>query len=425
MRITRCRVCESRDLQAFLDLGSTALANDFRRPEELDGVEARFPLRLVLCGSCGLVQIDEDVAPELLFSHYLYVTGTSDLARLHAAWLAGRCARVCPLGPGDLVLEAASNDGTVLRAFREQGIRTLGIEPAANLAERACADGIETLPRFFDEATAEEVRARHGPVKLIVARHVLAHVADLHGFVRGLACVLRPDGVAVVEVPHLLPFYEGLEYDTVYHEHRCYFSVRVLKQLFERAGLELVDVQEVTLHGGSVVVTAQLLGGRRRPTSRVRRVLEREERAELHRLEPWQEFARQVAASKEELLAELDRLRGLGRTVAGYGAPAKGMTLLAYCGIGRDRLPYLVDRSPYKQHRCTPGHHVPIFAPEKLLRDRPEVVLLLAWNVAAEIVLQQAAYLEGGGRFLLPLPRPHYWRVARREPAGRRVEKAP
>jgi novobiocin biosynthesis protein NovU/D-mycarose 3-C-methyltransferase len=425
VRITRCRVCEGRDLRLLLDLGCTALANAFLRREDLGRPETTFPLRLVLCGDCGLVQIDEDVPPDVLFKHYVYVTGTSNLVRLHAAWLAGHCARLCPLGRGDLVVEAASNDGTLLRAFRRFGVRTVGIEPAENLAEQANQEGIETLARYFDETTADDVRAGHGPARLVLARHVLAHAADLHGFVRGLEKVLGPDGLAVIEVPHLLPFYENVAYDTIYHEHRCYFSVRVLKGLLERGGLQVVDVREVSLHGGSVVVTAQRTGGRRRATSRVRRVLEREERAALHQAEPWQAFARAVAASKEELLAELDRLRAAGRSLAGYGAPAKGMTLLAYCGIGPDRLPYLVDRSPLKQHHWTPGHHVPILPSEQLLEDQPDVVLLLAWNFAAEIVRQQAVYRERGGRFLLPLPQPQYWHagLAQGREAASRVRR--
>jgi hypothetical protein len=241
---------------------------------------------------------------------------------------------------------------------------------------------------------------------------VLAHVADLHGFVQGLAGVLATDGVAAVEVPHLLSLQEGLQYDTVYHEHLCYFSVRVLKDLFERCGLELIGVREVAIHGGSILVTAQPRGGAREVAPSVEEQIAREEEAGLHLLGPWLEFGRRVARNRLALRAELDRLHAAGRTVAGYGAPAKGMTLLAYCGLGPDKIAYLVDRSPHKQGMVTPGTHIPIHAPAKLLTDRPDVVLVLAWNFLPEIIRQQAEYLRRGGRFLVPIPVPQYWNTA-------------
>jgi SAM-dependent methyltransferase len=409
LRVVHCRVCDSRALQPFLDLGRTALANRFVHPERNGGDEPQFPLRVVLCADCGLVQIDEQVPPEVLFKNYIYVTGTSDLASRHAVSLAWHFVNRYGLKRGDLVLEAASNDGTVLRAFQNYGVRAVGIEPAENIAAVARREGIETLGVFFNEATARQVRERYGPAKLILARHVLAHVADLHGFVKGFGIVLGPDGIAAIEVPHLLPYFTKLEYDTIYHEHLCYFSLRVLRTLFDRFGLELIDVQEVPIHGGSIVVTAQRQGGPHYPTAAVAELLDREEQAGLDRLEPWLAFARGVEQSRAALLDEIDRLRSRGCTLAGYGAPAKGMTLLSYCGIGPDRLPYLVDKSPHKQGLLTPGHHIPIHAPEKLVQDQPDVVLLLAWNFASEIVAQQAEYRRRGGRFLLPIPVAHYW----------------
>jgi hypothetical protein len=418
VRVEQCRVCDSRALQPILDLGSTALANSFVPPDRAGAAEPRFPLRAVLCGECGLVQIDEQVPPEVLFKDYIYVSGTSDLIFQHAESLAAKFAG-CGLKAGDLVLEAASNDGTVLRAFQKRGMHTVGIEPAENIAARANAEGVETVCDFFNVETAWKVRDRYGPARLILGRHVLAHVADLHGFVRGFGIVLADDGLAAVEMPYLLPFYDKLEYDTIYHEHLCYFSVRVLRRLFDRFGLELLDVQEAAIHGGSIVVTTQRRGGPRRPSPSVAAYLDREERAGLHRLEPWLDFARRVAQSRDVLLGELDRLKAAGRSLAGYGAPAKGMTLLAYCGIGPERLPYLVDKSPYKQGLLTPGHHIPVRHPDRLLRDQPDVVLVLAWNFAAEIARQQAEYLRRGGRFLLPIPTAHYW-----SETGRQQDKA-
>ena len=407
-RISCCRVCHLSNLEPILDFGRTALANRFLKPNQLGQPEPTVPLRLVLCPDCGLVQIDETVPPKELFQNYVYVTGTSDQAVRHANDLAKSIVDRYQLGPNDLVLEAASNDGTVLKAFAKHGVRTLGIEPALKIAVRACDEGVESVAVFFGEHSAEYVRNRSGPAAVFLARHVLAHVPDLHGFLRGAVACLAEDGVAMVECPHLLPFYQNLEFDTVYHEHLCYFSATVLKTLGELCGLELIDVEDVDLHGGSILSTFQPIGGPRFATPAVEEMLDREAEAGLDRPEPWAAFARQAAAAKMQLVAELRRLKAMGQRVVGYGAAAKGMSLLSFLGIGPDLLPYIVDKNPYKQGLLTPGHHIPVFGTEKLLEDRPDVVLILAWNFAKEIVAQQSEYAATGGRFLLPLPEPKY-----------------
>ncbi|MCI0379455.1 MAG: class I SAM-dependent methyltransferase [Gemmataceae bacterium] len=409
MHVTNCRVCESDKLELFLDLGETALANQFVLPERVHEPEPRFPLRLVLCRVCGLVQIDEVVPPEVLFKNYAYVSGTSDLIYRHARSLADHFCSTYSLGRSAMVVEAASNDGTVLQAFKRHGVRTVGIDPAENIVRCANEAGIETVCDFFNAATAQALRDRYGPARLVLARHVLAHVADLQDFVQGFGILLDRDGVAAIEVPYLRPFHDRLEYDTVYHEHLCYFSLSVLKTLLERHGLEVLNVQEAAIHGGSILVTAQRRGGLRAPTDLVNQLLQEERQRGWHRPELWHSFARAVARSKTAILNEIDGLRASARKLAGYGAPAKGMTLLAYCGIGPDRLPHLVDKSPHKQNLLTPGHHIPIAGPERLQLDPPDVLLVLAWNFAEEIVAQQAEFGRRG-KFLLPLPEPHYWR---------------
>jgi novobiocin biosynthesis protein NovU/D-mycarose 3-C-methyltransferase len=408
MHRQRCRVCDSSAVDIFLDLGRLPLANRFIRPEERDEPEPAFPLRVGLCRDCGLVQIDEDVPREILFQDYVYVSGTSDLVRRHARWLAETFSPRLGLGPRDLVMETASNDGLVLKAFQQQGVRVLGIEPAANIADRARADGVDTVAEFFDAAAGERLRREYGPARLFLARHVLAHVSDLHGFVAGIKHVLAEDGVALVEVPHAGAMLEGLAFDTIYHEHRCYFSLAVLERLFARFGLGLVDATLLPIHGGSLLVEVAHADGPYQFSRRVEPFLGHEQDQQLAAPATWRRFAERVVRLRAELPAFLDRLIAGGLRLAGYGAPAKGNTLLCYCGIGPDRLPYVVDKSPFKQGHLTPGQHIPVHDPRKLLENRPDAVLILAWNFAEEVVAQQAEYRRTGGRFLVPVPRPRF-----------------
>jgi novobiocin biosynthesis protein NovU/D-mycarose 3-C-methyltransferase len=408
MHRNSCRVCDGRAVDVFLDLGRLPLANRFLRPEQLGEPEPMFPLRVGLCRDCGLVQLDEDVPRETLFRDYVYVSGTSELVRRHADRLAKTLSRRLGLGSRDLVLEAASNDGLFLQAFHRHGVRVLGVEPAANIAARARADGVDTVAEFFDAATAARLRREHGPARLFLARHVLAHVSDLHGFLAGVKEVLAKDGVALIEVPHAGAMVDRLAFDTIYHEHLCYFSLAVLQRLFARFGLAVVDATRLPIHGGSLLVEVAHDDGPYQLRGRVERLLERERQRGLAALATWRRFAKRVVRLREEVPAFLDQLRANGLRLAGYGAPAKGNTLLCYCGIGTDRLPYLVDKSPFKQGLLTPGQHLPVHDPRRLLEDRPDAVLILAWNFAEEIVAQQAEYRRCGGRFIVPVPRPRF-----------------
>jgi novobiocin biosynthesis protein NovU/D-mycarose 3-C-methyltransferase len=406
MLIDRCRACDADALERFLDLGTQALANRFLRPGQEQQPEPRYPLRLAQCRECGLVQIDCTVPREELFRDYIYFSGTAETLHRHATWLATTLGRKYGLGPRDLVLEAASNDGSVLKAFRWQGQRVLGVEPASNVAEQAREIGVETVCDFFDERVARRLRQEHGPARVVLARHVLAHVSDLHGFVRGLKIALAADGVAVVEVPHAAELYRRLELDTIYHEHLCYFTAAVLYRLLRRFGLVVIEVERLSLHGGSLLVHAAHAGVTAPVAAGLGAVLREEETLGLGRPWAWRLFARRAAGLRDAIPAFLQGLRRDGLRLAGYGAPAKGNVLLQYCGIGPELLPYLVDRSPLKQGLLTPGRHLPIFAPEKLLEDRPDVTLLLAWNLADEIVRQQEDYRRLGGRFAVPVPAP-------------------
>jgi hypothetical protein len=413
MQVFQCRLCQSQKLDLVLDLGRTALANRFLRPEQIGEPEPFFPLRVVLCGDCGLIQLDEEVPREILFKEYIYASGTSSLVRAHARSLAQSLSRRYGLNPQDLVMEAASNDGTVLKEFRWQGMPVLGIEPAENIAAEAIENGIPTIVDFFDDRLAREVRQQYGPARLFLARHVLAHVSDLHGFVRGIKTVLADDGIAVFEVPHVAELYGQLEFDTIYHEHLCYFSAAVLRTLLVKFGLIIIDVDRLPIHGGSLLVHVAH-EGIHGVSPRVVEVLSREDNLRLSQTDTWRGFARRVAQIREELNQFLDRIRDRGQSVAGYGAAAKANTLLAYCGIGHDCLPYIADGSPLKQGLVTPGHHIPVCSPEAMLDEQPDITLILAWNFAGEIFEQQAEYRRRGGRMAVPIPTPWFMDSLRR-----------
>ncbi len=410
MRVTACRVCRAGPLFEALDYGRQALANAYLTDGAAIREEPRFPMTLCLCEACGHVQINEEVSPEALFRNYLYVTGVSDTVQQYARRLVELVHRVAGrTGTAPRrILEAASNDGTILSAFQRAGWRVLGVDPAENVAAMANARGIPTVPDFFGVKTAERVVALEGRFDVLLARHVIAHVAGLHDFVTAITLVLREDGVAVIECSHVLPLYQDLQYDQVYHEHLGYFSVTVMRRLLDMHGLELFAVEEVDMHGGSIVAFAQKRSGPWQPDDSVERLVRAEAESGLATRGVWEGFAQRVRGQREALTAELRALKRAGKRIAVYGAAAKGQVMLQFCGIGPDLVEFVVDKSELKQGRLTPGTHLPILSPAALLERRPDVVLLCSWNYAEEIRCQQKDYLDGGGRFLHPLPMPHY-----------------
>jgi 2-polyprenyl-3-methyl-5-hydroxy-6-metoxy-1,4-benzoquinol methylase len=401
--LTRCRSCGSEKLEPVLSLGRTPLANALLTQDQLDQPELTFPLELVFCPQCALVQITETVPPEQLFSHYLYLSSFSDTMVKHSEELAIRLIQERHLDSHSLVMEVASNDGYLLQFYKQAGVPVLGIEPAANIAKVAEDKGIETLVRFFGEELGHELSDTNRRADVIHANNVLAHVADLNGFVAGLSLALKDDGVVVVEAPHVKPMIERLEFDTIYHEHLCYYSLTALKPLFRRHGLEIVDVFEIPIHGGSLQVHAAHEG---QPSKRVTQLLDDEKQAGVGQTGFYKDFGEKVRALKKDLVAQLHDLKASKSHIAAYGASAKGSTLLNYCGIGRETLEFVADRSTVKQGMYTPGTHLPIKAPEALLKEKPDHVLLLTWNFAEEILEQQAAYRKQGGRFIIPVPEP-------------------
>lgn len=410
MQVTACRICGEGRLTSVLDYGRVALADGFLDSPSAIRDEPTFPLVLCLCEACGHLQINEIISPDVLFRNYIYLTGVSDTVLEHARTLYESV--VAMLGrsgaPPLQVVEAASNDGTVLAVFQRNGCRVLGVDPACNIAKIANERGIETIAEFFNKVTVMEVARRLPEADVFLARNVLAHVADLHGFVEGIAAVLAQEGVGVVEVPHALTMYDQLQYDQVFHEHIGYYTVDSLRTLFRRHGLKVTRVEEIPIHGGSIRVYVSREKSTHREDESVQRVIAEEKRRGLDRAEAWRAFAERVHRQKAALIEELEELKRKGLRVAAYGASGKGQAMLQFCGIDGRFLDYVVDKSQWKQGKLTPGTHLPTFPTERLLSGRPDVLLLSAWNFADEIRRQQSEYVLQGGRMLHPLPMPHY-----------------
>lgn len=401
-----CRGCDGTNLRSFLDLGEQPLANAFlKSASEAEG-EGKFPLVVYFCQDCKLVQLLDVIDPEVLFRDYIYVTGTSETIAAHNDAYAQTVVESLGLGAQDLVVEVASNDGSLLKRFRGLGVRTLGIEPATNIAAMAEQAGVPTINDFFSRACGERVRGERGEAKVVIGNNVLAHVDDTIDFLGGAAALIAERGRVIVEFPYLEELLDRLEYDTVYHEHLCYFSLTAVSNLFRRAGLSVIRVDRVPVHGGSLRVWGGKVSAFPDHAPEVVAELEREAGVGMTDFARFERFGALVANNRDELVALLTRLRGEGKTLAGYGAPAKGNTLLNYCSIDTDLIPYTVDRSPLKVGHLTPGMHIPVLAADELVRRRPDYTLILAWNFAEEIVRQQDAYRRAGGRFIVPIPQP-------------------
>jgi SAM-dependent methyltransferase len=401
--VFQCRSCGSPRGALVLDLGVQPLANNLLRPEDLERSEPKFPLRLAVCEACWLLQIVDQVPPVHLFSEYLYFSSFSDLMLHHARQAAERYISEYALNKSSFVLEIASNDGYCLQNFARAGIPLLGIEPAANIARVAREKGIDTLVEFFGCEQARKLAATRAQADLILGNNVFAHAPDPNDFVAGLGALLKPDGRIALEFPYAVDFIEQAEFDTIYHEHVFYFSLTALLPLFQRHGLGIFDVERLSIHGGSLRIFAGHAGAHPARTS-VKALLAEETAKGIPSPGWYQDFAGRVMSLKQSFCELLGRLRHEKKSIAAYGASAKGSTLLNFFGLGRESLDFVADRSTYKQGRLTPGTHIPIVAPEELLARMPDYTLLLTWNFAEEILSQQAAYRARGGKFIVPIP---------------------
>ncbi len=401
----QCRSCGSGDLFSILDLGEMPLANSLLTPERQGQPEERFPLHLVLCRSCTLVQITESVSPEKLFRQYLYFSSFSDTMLRHAEALVEKLIPLRHLNSASLAAEIASNDGYLLQFYRRHDIPVLGIEPASNIAVAAEAKGVRTISEFFGKDLARQLAAQGELADVIHANNVLAHVPDLNGVVEGFSIFLKDGGIVVSESPYVKDMIDHVEFDTIYHEHLCYYSLTALDRLFSRHGLRIYDAERLAIHGGSLRIYACHDTPAGSPRSEaVLRMLAEEAAWGVGRTEFYSSFGDQVLALRERLLALLHGLKQEGKQIAAYGASAKGSTLLNFFGIGEETLDFVVDRSPHKQGLYAPGVGLPIRPPEVLLESQPDYLLLLTWNFAEEIFAQQAEYRRRGGQFIVPIP---------------------
>jgi len=404
IRRTTCRLCHSRNLELVLSLTPTPPANAFITAADLKKNEERFPLDVFFCRDCAHVQLLDVVDPSILFKNYVYVSGTSPVFVKHFKNYAADMIQKFKLDTEAFVVEIGSNDGTLLRFFKEAGMGVLGIDPAEAIARSATQHGVETLPAFFTSKLAETIKGQDGQADLIVANNVFAHADDLHDIVRGIRNLLKPGGVFVFEVSYLVDVYEKTLFDTIYHEHVCYHSAKPLRTFFQANGMELIAVQRVDTHGGSLRAVAQLAGGPHPVEPSVAEFIQHEEKLGLDQAETLKGFSAKINKLRDELNTLLKKLKSEGKRIAAFGAPAKATTLMLHFGIGPEFVDFIVDDSPLKQGLYSPGFHIPVVPSGEIEKRNPDYLVILAWNFAEPIIAKNAEFRREGGFFIIPVP---------------------
>ncbi len=404
-----CRICKGTKFTKVFSFGPQPPANAFLKKEKLQKHEQFYPLDVYLCHNCNLLQLRDAVAPEILFKDYVYVSSTSPVFRKHFENVARQLIKRFNMKPSSLVIDIGSNDGILLRPFKNKGIRVLGIEPAKNIAKIANAEHIETISQFFSIPLAKQIAQQHGPTDLVTATNVFAHINDLDEVLTGVKILIENTGVFMIEAPYLVDFLDNNLFDTVYHEHLSYLAVKPLSVFFNRFHMHIIDVVHTDVHGGSIAVFAADMNSKYHINASVQKFLNLEKRKNLALLSTYRQFAKRVEINKKNLIRLLQKYKKRGEKIAGYGAPAKGNTLLNYFGIDTALIDYIVDDSPQKQGLYTPGTHIPVVAPHILTANPPDFLLILAWNFAQSIMERLKNYKKSGGRFIIPIPKPEIY----------------
>ncbi|KKP24475.1 MAG: C-methyltransferase [candidate division TM6 bacterium GW2011_GWF2_28_16] len=401
-----CRICGCDKLEKFLDLGFTPPADDFLVPERLNNSETYYPLRACICPCCSLVQLDYVVDPEILFQgEYPYESSTTKTGVAHYHLFAKQVCSRFNLSNHDLVVDLGSNIGVLLQGFKNEGIKVLGVDPAKNIAKKANELGIETIPDFFTENVVKNIIAQKGQAKVITGTNVIAHINDLHALLRAIDALLIDDGVFIFEAPYLVDLIENFEFDTIYHEHLSYLSLKPLKFLFDKYGFEIFDVEKKSIHGGTLRYFIARKG-KYNISKNVDDFCSLEKEKKIYNLETLKKFADQVSQNRDDLVWLLKSIKRDGKSIAGVSAPAKGMTLLNYCKIGNETLDFITEKNSMKIGKYTPGTHIFILSDNELIKRKPDYVLLLAWNFADEIIDNLKEYKKNGGKFIIPVPKP-------------------
>ncbi len=405
-RNEKCRVCKAGQIEKVLDFGPTPLANAFLSKEEVNKEEYFYPLQVFFCKKCTMLQLGHAVSSKLLFDDYVYVSSTSPVFIQHFVDFALQVATQFNVKKNSLVIDLGSNDGILLHPFKKIGYRVLGIEPASNIAKIARKKGVDTVDEFFNIPLAKKLKRKKGKAEIITATNVFAHIDDLDEVIRGVKILLDRNGAFIIEAPYLIDFIEKRYFDLVYHEHMSYWSIRSLQTLFKRFGMTIFDVQKVPVHGGSVRVFVKHKSGKQKVQKSVLQFLKQEKKIRLHKKETYVKYDKKILQNRVSLLDLLTRLKLKGKKIIGYGAPAKGNTLLNYFKIGPDILDYIVDDSVFKQGLFTPGTHIPVVSPQTLKKDKVNYILILAWNFADPIMKNYSWFKKRGGKFIVPVPIP-------------------